>query len=121
MTVTVDEIAKWRDPILKIIFRHLSGEDCVVFLFGSFAQGESVRGSDIDIGIISSGPLSPGAFLALQEEIDTELPILRKVDLVDFNSVDRQVREEALKEIQIWHIGKKCGDLSKSLKLPRKN
>lgn len=121
MTVAEDEIAKLRGPILEMIFKHLPGEDCVVFLFGSFAQGESVRGSDIDIGIMSAGPLSPAAFLALQEEIDTELPTLRKIDLVDFNSVDRKVREEALKEIQIWHIGKKCGDLSKSLKRPKKN
>jgi len=31
--------------ILDIILEHLSGQNCVIFLFGSFARGKSGRGS----------------------------------------------------------------------------
>ncbi len=113
--------SKLQRGVLEIIFKHFPPEDCLLFLFGTYAQGEAVFASDIDIGILSCKKISPTDFLEAQEELNSSLPTLKKIDLVDFHAVSPKVRQEALKEIQIWHIGKNCTELSKSLRPQQKN
>ncbi|MBI4124792.1 MAG: nucleotidyltransferase domain-containing protein [Deltaproteobacteria bacterium] len=115
------QIRKLQDKILKILFQKLHREDCIIFLFGTHAQGEAIHASDIDIGLLSCVPVPPKNFLEAQEALNSSLPTLRKIDLVDFGAVSPKVKGEALREIKIWHIGKNCTELSKSLKRPLKN
>ncbi|MBI2092197.1 MAG: nucleotidyltransferase domain-containing protein [Deltaproteobacteria bacterium] len=103
---------KQKERILDIIFNRLGKDDCIVFLFGSYAAGEEIKNSDIDIGILCSK--KPGLLAEVEEELNSIT--LRKIDLVDFSSVSKKVKEEALKEIKIWHIGKNCRGLLKNLK-----
>ena len=98
------------------MFSRLNKENCIVFLFGSHAKGEALEGSDIDIGILYNRKVSARDFVEAQEALNTHLSTLRKIDLVDFSSVDKKVKQEALKEIQIWHVGKNCRELLKNLK-----
>ncbi|MBI5883418.1 MAG: nucleotidyltransferase domain-containing protein [Elusimicrobia bacterium] len=101
---------------LDTIFGRIPQDDCVVFLFGTCANGSQVRDSDIDIGILARGPIPPSDFLELQESLDSDLPTLRRIDFVDFSDVSDKVRREAMKEIILWHEGKNCRGLLSDLK-----
>lgn len=110
------DIEKYKDDILNIIFERLGKEECIVFLFGTHAQGNAVRSSDVDIGILSNHDIRPDDFVEIEEKLNNEVPFLRKIDLVDFSAVDQKVKEEATKEMIIWHIGRNCRGLLKSLR-----
>lgn len=74
----------------------LAGEPRVrVFLFGSRATGRGDPRSDIDLGIDLGHPIDPETLTRLREAFD-EMPILQKVDVVDFASVDADFRRVAL-------------------------
>lgn len=107
---------KIRKAILKAVFGRVAKTECLVFLFGSYATGDEIGLSDIDVGLLCKGVLPAKDFLAIEEDIQNTSPTLRKIDLVDFNHVSKQVKKEALKKIQIWHAGKNCSELLKTLK-----
>jgi predicted nucleotidyltransferase len=78
----------------------LASEPCVkVFVFGSRATGRSVTRSDIDLGFDLGHPIAPEVLAALREAFD-DLPILQRVDVVDFSSVDETFRTIALQGIK---------------------
>jgi predicted nucleotidyltransferase len=54
-----------------------------VFVFGSQAAGRSVARSDIDLGIDVGHPIAPEDSAAVRVAFDG-LPILQRVDVVDF-------------------------------------
>jgi predicted nucleotidyltransferase len=70
-----------------------------VFVFGSQATGRSVARSDIDLGIDLGHPIAPEGLAAIREAFD-DLPILQRVDVVDFSSVDETFRAVALQKIK---------------------
>lgn len=70
-----------------------------VFVFGSRATGRSVARSDIDLGIDLGHPIAPDVLAILREEFD-DLPILQRVDVVDFCSVDETFKTVALRQIK---------------------
>lgn len=70
-----------------------------VFVFGSQATGRSVARSDIDLGIDVGHPIAPETLIALREAFD-DLPILQRVDVVDFSSVDETFKAVALQQIK---------------------
>ena len=69
-----------------------------VFLFGSQATGRAGSRSDIDLGIDLGHAIAPEVLTALREAFD-ELPIMQKVDVVDFFGVDEAFKAVALQEI----------------------
>jgi predicted nucleotidyltransferase len=70
-----------------------------VFVFGSRATGRSVTRSDIDIGIDLGHPIAPDVLVAIRDAFD-DLPILQRVDVVDFSSVDGTFKTVALQQIK---------------------
>jgi predicted nucleotidyltransferase len=89
--------------ILDIIFKHVPKNDCVVFLFGSFANGEIYPSSDIDLGIICNVAVDNRTIVQIKEEFE-KIETLRDIDLVDFTSIqDKDFLKIALKEVEIWH------------------
>lgn len=66
-----------------------------VFLFGSRATGQAGVRSDIDVGIDLGHPIPPDVLAAVRDVFD-ELPILQKVDVVDFSTVDESFKSVAL-------------------------
>lgn len=70
-----------------------------VFVFGSRATGRSVTRSDIDLGIDLGHPVAPEALAAIRDAFD-DLPILQRVDVVDFSSVDGTFKTIALQQIK---------------------
>ncbi len=105
---------KQKKTMLDVIFDNISKDDCIVFLFGSYANGENIQSSDIDIGLLYNNNKYAKCVADIEEELNSVT--LKKIDLVDFATVSGVVKKEALKEIKIWHIGKNCRALLKDLK-----
>lgn len=68
-----------------------------VFLFGSRATGRAGVRSDIDMGIDLGHAIAPEVLAVLREAFD-ELPIMQKVDVVDFFGVDETFKAVALQQ-----------------------
>jgi predicted nucleotidyltransferase len=58
-----------------------------VFLFGSRATGRAGSRSDIDVGLDLGHPIAPDVMTTIREAFD-DLPILQRVDVVDFATAD---------------------------------
>ncbi len=81
----------------------LSNEPRVrIFLFGSRASDRGTARSDVDLGIDLGHPIAPEVMVELRESFDA-LPVLQKVDLVDFSRVDPEFRRVALQDVVILH------------------
>lgn len=81
--------------VVKIIRNHLS-DDYKILLFGSWAQGDALETSDIDVGILGKTEVPWDSMAQILREVDA-IPTLRKIDIVDFNLVEINFRENALK------------------------
>lgn len=90
-----------REKCVEMAETILAAEPTVrIFLFGSRATGRAVSRSDVDLGIDVGHPLAPGVLDRLRDAFD-DLPILQKVELVDFASVDPAFRRVALEGISV--------------------
>ena len=65
-------------------------------IFGSYARGEQKINSDIDILVEFSKPISLLDFSGLK--IDIEDILGKKVDLVEYNSINYLIKKDVLKE-----------------------
>ncbi len=88
-----------RQQIAKITKRHLGSKDYRVFFFGSRVKGDNWERADIDLGIEGLVEIPPRLKFEIQEELE-QLPLLYKIDLVDFKNVSPKFRQEALKHIE---------------------
>ena len=86
--------------VLEIVGRHLDLKSHRVFLFGSRVSGKSDERSDIDVGIEGKKALPPGVLSDIQDEVD-ELPVLYKIDMVDFAQVDEKFKKLAKEHIEL--------------------
>ena len=87
------------EEVVKIIRRYLS-DDYKIYLFGSWAKGDAIDTSDLDIGISGKEKIS----LELMSRILNDMqgiPTLRKIDVVDFLTVGEEFRNNALKHAKI--------------------
>ena len=66
-----------------------------IFLFGSRASGHGHPRSDIDLGVDLGRPVPPELMARLRDAFDA-LPILQRVDLVDFAAADPEFKQVAL-------------------------
>lgn len=69
-----------------------------VFLFGSRVSGRSIDRSDFDIGIDIGRPVPATIMQQVREALD-ELPILQKVDVVNFSVVDPEFARIAQRQV----------------------
>ena len=91
-----------KQKIVSAVQSHLSLPHYKIFLFGSRARGRTVPQSDIDIGIEAPQEIPAGDLLNIQEAM-SDLPIMQKVDVVDFSRVDHSFRSIAQKNIEVLH------------------
>ncbi len=91
-----EQIIFWINNILK---KNLSGLNYRAFIFGSQANLTELKRSDIDIGLIGNEPILPQHLAMINEEIEN-LPMLYKIDLINFNEVDDHFKTVALKNIE---------------------
>lgn len=100
MKLEHEDLEKLKKQILKIIGRHLDLKDYRVFFFGSRVSGKSREASDIDVGIEGEKPLPAGALSKIHDGIE-ELPVLYKIDVVDFATVNEKFKAIAKEHIEL--------------------
>lgn len=79
---------------IKIIRKYLS-PDYKILLFGSWAKGDALKTSDIDIGILGKEEVSWDIMVKILEEI-YGIPTLRKIDVVDLNTKEKRFKDGVL-------------------------
>ena len=90
---------KLKKLILEVAGRHLNLSRYRLFFFGSRVSGIGDERSDIDIGIEGEEPLPAKLFADIADEVE-ELPILYKIEIVDFKKVSPDFREVALQHTE---------------------
>ena len=84
--------------VVRIIRRHLP-ESYRVFLFGSWAKGNALPTSDLDVAILGAEPV-PWELMAKILHAKDEIPTLRSIDLVDLASKGQVFRDGVLQYAQ---------------------
>lgn len=74
---------------------------CQVYLFGSWARGDSQVSSDVDIAVLHETPLPPGLLSQIRFDIE-ESSFLPVVDLVDLSQSTKTFRQRVLSEGVLW-------------------
>ncbi len=91
-----------KQKIAEIIHKHTAFlPEVRIFLFGSRAAHQYTVRSDFDIGLESTAKIPLVSLAHIREEID-QLPILQKVDLVDFKRVSPEFARQARQHIEEW-------------------
>ncbi len=83
----------------KALEDNLSGVDHRAFIFGSQANRQELILADIDLGIMTNAGIPLNNLARIHNAIE-EMPMLYKVDLVDFNDVDDKFRSVALQNME---------------------
>lgn len=78
--------SKLNTEITSIIAKHLNLSEYKIFFFGSRVTEKGNEYSDIDIGIEGPKEVGHETMAKIREEIGN-LPILYKIDIVDFKDV----------------------------------
>ena len=93
-------VEKLKQEIKEIVGRHLDLKKYTLFFFGSRVLGKGDERSDIDLGIEGSKPVDSVVMSNIQEDIE-ELPMLYKIDIVDFKEVGGDFYKVAKEKIEI--------------------
>lgn len=90
---------KLKGKILDIVGKYLDLTKYKVFFFGSRVAGKGDERSDIDVGIEGPQPAPDIAMANIREKIEG-LPILYKIDIIDFARADEKFKKIALRHIE---------------------
>ncbi|WP_291399315.1 nucleotidyltransferase domain-containing protein [Daejeonella sp.] len=93
------------DIVKKIVLKNIPQNEFAVFLFGSRAAGNANSLSDIDIGFLGTDPLPISILVNLESDLEESI-VPFKIDLIDFYQVDKDFKNEALSNVQIWNCPK---------------
>lgn len=86
--------------IVESVSKNLKKPHYRIFFFGSRVAGKSNPRSDFDIGI-DAGTSIPLAVLGRIKGDLENLPILQKLDIVDFGTVGADFKTIAIKNIEV--------------------
>lgn len=89
-----------RERIIEIIKKYLTCPHFKIFFFGSRTRGNFSQRSDIDIGIEAYQSIPLEQLTEIKMDLD-ELPILQKIDVVDFKNVTPEFKDIALQNIEV--------------------
>lgn len=78
--------------LLGIFERHLNMTSYRAFFFGSRVTGAFRPTSDIDVGIEGHEPIPLQILEVIKSEVEN-LPILYKIDIVDFSTVPKEFNQ----------------------------
>jgi len=96
MTDRRTQIKEWLKTMLEDNLKDISYR---AFIFGSQANRQELIRSDIDLGILADKEIPAINMVRINWAIE-DLPMLYKVDLVDFTQVDEKFRSVALKNVE---------------------
>jgi predicted nucleotidyltransferase len=89
----------FKKEVLAIVQKNLDLSKYKLFFFGSRVRGDNFERADIDIGLEGDQPVPVSARFAIEDKLEL-LPMLYKIDLVDFSQVTPDFKKEALKNIE---------------------
>ena len=87
------------DQATGIIRKYLP-KDYKVFLFGSWAKGNALETSDIDIAILGHSKVNSSNMTHILSEVE-DIPTLRSIDIVDLKNTSKDFRETVLKSSKL--------------------
>ncbi len=70
-----------------------------LIIFGSRVNGKASKWSDIDLGILGPTEIPSNIMGNIKDDLE-EMPILYKIDVVDFASVSQKFRNIALQSYE---------------------
>lgn len=88
------------EEVVAAVRRRLPHGHYRVFYFGSRVTGRSTERSDIDIGLETDQRMPLDVLASLREDLD-EIPVLQKIDLVDFGCVTPEFAREAKRTAEV--------------------
>ena len=91
-----EQIMHW---IKEILDKNLSDVSYRAFVFGSQANKAVLKKADIDVGIIADDMITSLQLSNIHAEIE-KLPMLYKIDLVNFKDTDANFRTIAMQNIE---------------------
>lgn len=93
----IESIKPIINEIVKIIRKYLAKDDYKIYLFGSWARGDALNTSDIDLGILGKEKVNFDVMSKILREKEA-ISTLRSIDIVDLNTKSEDFRNKALKE-----------------------
>lgn len=90
------------EKVKRIVLRGLEGTPARVYLYGSFARGQAVRTSDIDVAVLPEQPLGPGVLAMIREALE-ESTVPYPVEVTDLSEAPLSFREQVLREGIPWN------------------
>lgn len=104
MIYTIDEIRK----TLKRVLKDTPVQEAV--LFGSYAKGEAIESSDIDLLIDSKGALRGldffGVYDVIDEAFSIPVDVLEKRELIPGGRVEQEIQKTGIRIYEREHKGK---------------
>ncbi len=85
---------KFKGDVLEIVGKYLDLKKYKVFIFGSRVSGKGNDKSDIDVGIEGPEKIPDSVISGIKDEVEN-LPILYKIDIINFTDVDKNFLEVA--------------------------
>ena len=98
--MSVSFVAQSIEKTRRIVLKYAPAETRI-FLFGSRARGQGLRGSDVDVGFLGKKPVEKIYFSRIHQELE-ESSVPFQVDLVDFFGKSERFRKIALKKTILW-------------------
>ena len=92
--------AELRQRLLNIVAQRLAGRHYRLYLFGSRARGTATVRSDYDLGVQTEAPLDLATLAHIRGDLE-ELPILQRVEFVDFSSATPDFMRRALQNSEL--------------------
>jgi predicted nucleotidyltransferase len=89
-----------KKELLAIIGKQLCLDKYRIFFFGSRITGKGDDRADVDVGIEGAVPVPVEKMRAIKEAAEN-LPVLYKIDFVDFYSVSEDFKKVAMSGIEI--------------------
>jgi len=99
MKLSSKEVEK---AIINAVKKHNPSSHYRVFLFGSRVSGKETNRSDFDVGYESDEPLPTKNLFGITDEID-EIPILQKIEFVDFSTVSEDFKKIAKENMKVLY------------------
>jgi len=93
-------LEKLKKEVIDIVGKFLPLGLYKVFFFGSRVSGKGDEHSDIDIGIEGKEPVPFEAMAQIRREI-SNLPLLYRVDIVDFKRVEEDFYKVAKQKVEL--------------------
>jgi len=91
---------KLKADLLAIVGRRLDLAKYRLFYFGSRVTNKGDDHSDIDVGVEGPAPVPAAILDGIKEDL-VNLPVVYKIDLVDFASVSEDFKKVALASIEV--------------------